>query len=554
MDELADLAAALSEADEETLAALVADLPDAAVHALLAATAAARVGEALPPDPAAQAQQLDPTYVLTAHVAYLARLLAAAVADVERGENRHLLVMMPPRMGKSTLVSLYLILWLLRRHPTWPYVITSHDGGLATGFGRAIQRVILDRPDLGIALERYPSAASEWATTAGGSVLSRGVRGSLTGRGARVLVVDDPVKDYVDAHSPIVREALWNWWLTVALGRLEPPYLVLVVMTRWHEDDFAGRLLSKDHEGDPSDWQVIRLPALAESREGEPDALERSADEPLLSPLLADETPQAARARWRSVKRAVGSYVWASTYQQRPAPARGAIFDAGWWHYWTSDPSKATQDGRVLYLDPSALLGATWLDSWDAAFKGTDSSDFVVGQRWCRKGADRFLLAQVRGRWSFTTTLESMRRWSDPASRFGSHVHLRLIEDKANGPAIIDTLRHEIAGLVAVSPEISKEARARAITPECESGNVFLPHPSDPGNEWVADLLSELRNFPHDANDDQVDALTQALLRLRAPGRGQVTVPGSLAGATRAWNGPRNIASAARSDLERKRA
>jgi predicted phage terminase large subunit-like protein len=175
------------------------------------------------------------------------------------------------------------------------------------------------------------------------------------------------------------------------------------------------------------------------------------------------------------------------------------------------------------------MVDGQWVDSWDMAFKDSEGGSWVVGQRWVRVNANRFLVAQQRGRWNFTKTIEKLEQWAltddQERSPWGNLVHQRLIEDKANGPAIIATLKDKIAGLKPVNPHSSKIARAQAITPEVESGNVYLPHPSDYGNEWVQDLLSELRNFPHDAADDQVDALTQALEHLRGNGRGQITNP-----------------------------
>lgn len=366
------------------------------------------------------------------------------------------------------------------------------------------------------------------------------------------MVIDDPVKDFVDAHSEVHRERLWNWWLSVAQTRLEPPYLVLVVMTRWHEDDFIGRLLSPEHEGNPKAWEYIRLGAIA----GENDILDRPEGDPLYSPLM-DETRAEALDRWADTRRSVGTYTWSALYQQTPSPARGAIFDSAWWRFWTRDPEKVTEDGRVVYLEPSELTGGHWLDSWDCAFKSSpkdaNSGGWVVGQRWVRSAANRYLIAQVRGRWSFTQTIAQMQRWAvtdNPGiSPCGHLVHERHIEERANGAAIIDTLKDHLSGIKAINPTISKEARARAVTPEIESGHVYLPHPSDPGNEWVQDLLSELRNFPHDMADDQVDALTQGLNGLRNSGRGGVTVPGRNPGQRLATMGaPRNIARAAMTD------
>lgn len=503
----------------------VQGLPPAVVALLLAR------GEGhadLPASPLAQARQIDSQYVERPHIRYLSDRLVQAVADVENGYSRRLLVSMPPRSGKSTLISLYLVVWLLRKHPDWAYILTSHDGGLATSWGRAIQQRLLESPHLGVSLARNPSAASEWSTTAGGTVISRGIRGSITGRGARVFIIDDPVKDFVDAHSALTREAAWNWWLSTASTRLEPPSLVLTVMTRWHEDDFAGRILSKDHEGDPADWEVVRLPALADSTD---DVLGRDLGQPLYSPLI-DETEDQAVRRWEDTKRSVGSYAFASMFQQRPAPAKGAIFDAESWRYWSTNPARATDDGRIVHVDPAVdLRGARWVDSWDCAFKGADDSDFVVGQRWAGLGPRRFLIAQKRGRWSFTETLDQMSDWLDAEhpiiNPYGRYVHERLIEDTANGTAIIDVLKERVPGIRPLTKSRSKEAYARAVTPEVEEGLVYLPHPDDPGNEWVIDLLDEVRNFPHAKHDDQVDALTQALLELRARGRGMATVPGA---------------------------
>lgn len=511
-------------------------------------------GAGIPPTPELQAVQLDPAYRVRDHISLMGAAIADAVRGVENGESRRIAVSVPPRSGKSTLLSLYGPLWLLRKHPEWKIIMAAHDGGLTTQWARSIRLMIEDNPGLGIVLERDGGAGSRWSTVEGGGMYATSVRGGLTGRGARVLIIDDPVRDFVEAHSIGSRENLWNWWLSVALTRLEPPSLVLAVMTRWHEDDFIGRLLSREYEGDPADWQKITLPAIAE----EGDVLGREPGDPLYSPM-ADEDRETALARWNDTKTAVGTYTFSAMYQQRPAPSRGAIFDAAWWRFWTTDPSLASADRRVVLLDPDTLADGKWLDSWDCAFKGEvqhDTGDgWVVGQRWVRKGADRYLIAQQRGRWSFTQTIAAMERWALPDDQFvspyGQYVHERLIEDRANGTAIIDVLKDRISGLKPINPTSSKESRARAVTPEVESGNVLLPHPSEPGYEWVADLLSELRNFPHDVADDQVDALTQGLSGLRMEGRGIITVPGRARGI--GWQQPRNIARTAASDLVKHR-
>lgn len=526
-EDLVDIIDLLDGLDDEAVLALVEGLPQGSVEALLGITASAS-SAILPDSPLAQARELDEGYRERAHLVYLATRLARAVEDVEAGITRRLVISMPPRSGKSLLTSVYLATWLLRLHSDWKIGLISHSPSLAVGWGRQVRRIVETHGSvLGLQIASDAGAASEWQTTDNGGIVSRSAPGqSITGLGFKVMLLDDIVKDFASAHSALQREAVWDWWLANAQTRLEPPALVVVVGTRWHEDDFIGRLLSPEYEGDPDEWEVISFPALAEAH----DVLGREPGQPLLSPLL-DETEEEAVGRWEEVRRSVGSYAWSALYQQRPAAAKGAIFDVGWWRYWTSTPEKATEDGRVVYLDPATLSGARWVDSWDMAFKAKDDSDYVVGQRWVQVGANRYLIAQSRARRTFTQTLTEMRRWGDPlligpdVPPCSRYVHERLVEDKANGTAILDTLKEEIPGLIPIDPTTSKQARARSITPEVEAGNVLLPLPSDPGNEWVTDLLAELRDFPTGAHDDQVDALTQALSRMRKAGTGSVVSP-----------------------------
>lgn len=502
----------------------------------------------IPTTLARQAVELNPGYRVRPHLQYLSDRISAAVSDVENGQSRMLAVSMPPRAGKSTLLSLYGPVWLLRRHPEWKIITAAYDGGLTADWAKQARELIEHRPQLGIALAADGGAGWHWGTQEGGGLRATSVRGGLIGRGAKVMIIDDPVKDFVDAHSSNARQALWDWWLSVAQTRLEQPYLVIVVMTRWHEDDFIGRLFSDESEGDPAQWERISLPAVADAPD---DVLQRAEGEPLYSPLV-DETRNEALDRWADVRRSVGTYTFSAMYQQHPSSPKGSIFDTSWWKFWSMDQNRATEDGRVVYLDPSSLVHGKWLDSWDCNFDKLDESagSWVVGQRWVRNQANRYLIAQQRDRWTFTQTLKHMEQWSESSdwarSPCGSLVHQRLIEKKANGAAIIDVLKDKISGLKPINPTESKEARARAVTPEVESGNVYLPHPSDPGNEWVHEFLTEVRDFPNGLADDQVDSMTQALSGLRLRGVGKATVPRGPARVV-------NIAQAAASDRNRYR-
>lgn len=441
-------------------------------------------------NPAALANGLDSKYQLRPHLEYLSGRLAQAVADVEQGQDRYLTVSMPPRMGKSVLSSIYLPTWILQSHPTWKIGLISHSPTLASSWGRQVRRTVEHNPGLGIDLASDAGAVTDWQTTEGGGVISRSVGQATAGLGFKVLLLDDVVRDFVAAHSETNRDSVWDWWLANSRTRLEPPSLVVAVGTRWHEDDILGRLLSKEHEGDPAQWEQIVFPAIAQGN----DVLGRSPGDPLISPLI-DESPDKALARWADIKQGVGSYAWAALYQQNPAPSKGSIFDVGWWQYWDPEDLPETFDREFT--------------SWDCAFKDTKTSDYVVGQHWGIKGPYRYLLDQVRGRWAFTETLAQMRQ-------FNKGIYEHLVEDKANGTAVIDTLKREISGLIPINPTNSKEARARAITPDIESKHVLIPRPK-PGS-WVVDFLDECRSFPSGAHDDQVDAMTQALSRVRSAG------------------------------------
>jgi predicted phage terminase large subunit-like protein len=205
-----------------------------------------------------------------------------------------------------------------------------------------------------------------------------------------------------------------------------------------------------------------------------------------------------------AMKRDLGTYGWNGQYQQDPTPPTGAVINIGWWRFWKR--KGPTEPGRSIIL-PSRFDEI--LQSWDMTFKEKSDTDFVVGQVWGRRGSDKFLLDQIRGRMNFPSTITAIRAMTAKWPR----ARLKLVEDKANGPAIIDTLRGQIPGLVAVNPMGDKVARAYAVSPDIEAGDVYIPDPSE--CPWVGDFLSEWTKFPKGDNDDQVDAGTQALKRLQ---------------------------------------
>ena len=216
-----------------------------------------------------------------------------------------------------------------------------------------------------------------------------------------------------------------------------------------------------------------------------------------------------------SLKRSLGSYPAAGQSQQRPAPAEGGLHKRHWWRFWQPQGADLPPvvvrypDGSLRPVEAVELPAAVeeQMQSWDCAFKDLETSDYVVGQVWARLGADCFLLDQVRDRMDCPTTVRSVReltaKWP--------YTFAKLVEDKANGPAVIQMLQHEIAGIIPVNPQGGKMTRAAAVSPLVEAGNIYLPHPQHA--PWVEEFIEECAAFPNGAHDDQVDAATQALLR-----------------------------------------
>lgn len=456
-----------------------------------ALTVLAATDRDLYPTPGALAAVLDSTTSVTAAL----ELLDRSLVDVAEGRCERLIWTMPPQEGKSFRVSRYFPLWMLLRNPDLRIVIASYEMGVARRWGRAIRNDILEHPELGLRVRADTSAAHEWQLDGHkGGVYACGVGGALTGRPSDLCLIDDPVKGRAEADSETYREHAWDWWTETARTRLAPHAPTVVVMTRWHEDDLAGRMVGQD----PAQWRAINIPAQCDTDD---DPLGRVPGEYLIS----------ARGRtteqWEQIKRDVGARAWTALYQGRPAPAEGGMLKRGWWRYDTAPAAYAKPDGTMWAHGMDTVIM-----SWDMAFKDTKSSDYVVGQVWGRRGAEVHLMDQVRDRLDFPATCRAVEalaaRWPQAT--------LKLIEDKANGPAVIAQLRRSVPGMVAVNPKDSKAARVAAVSPFIEAGNVYLPTPERA--PWIGGYLEECASFPNATHDDQVDAMTQAVARLLLSG------------------------------------
>ena len=415
---------------------------------------------------------------------------------VKKKESPRLIITMPPRHGKSQLVSRHFPSWGLGVDPDTSIIAASYSASLAKRFNKNVQNII----ESDIYREIFPNTSftersekvrfvkrrktyvktMEFFEVPGfeGSLRSVGVEGGITGMGADILIIDDPFKDRKSADSPTVRESVWDWYTSTAYTRLSPGGGVLVTVTRWHENDLVGRLVDAMKQEGGDQWEIINYPAIAER--DEPHRKKGEALHPGRYPL----------EMLLRIKHNIGSYDWGSLYQQHPTPRGGGVFKAKWIRHWTECPKVFD---RVI-------------QSWDFTFKDSENSDNVSGQVWGQLGSNFYLLDNDTARMDFVSQVRAMQRMS---SKWPEALE-KVVEDKANGPAIISAIGSRIPGIVPYTPRGSKTARAYSVSPLFEAGNVYLP-PMDEEHPWVKKYVDELLAFPNAEHDDQVDSTTQAL-------------------------------------------
>lgn len=402
-------------------------------------------------------------------------LLTYIQREVRKGGAK-IIINAPPRHGKSEAISHWFPAWWLDWNPSGRVILGSYSDTFAVKWGLAVRDEFMPHKETLTRIRQDKSKAGDWQTTAGGGMRSVGAGGSVTGHGGDLVLIDDPHKDWAEAMSFAAREKVHDWIEGTIAPRLEPGGSIILMQTRWHEDDETGRLLSKVDE----DWQVLRFPALSE---GDGDMLGRTVNEALCPERYPAEVLEQIRI-------ARGSYRWAGLYQQRPAPHKGGIVKREWFQRWTHGtiPSEAEW---FLVIDPTQ--------------KSTGTSYFVA-QVWAwlpSFPAKYWLVEQFRERVSFLESIKVVLRLKNQYPQIADVV----VEESANGPAIIDTLKTNIPGLQPKSVHASKEARLIAVSGIVESGAVSVPAESD----WVDGFISEVVTFPNAANDDQVDAMTLAL-------------------------------------------
>jgi predicted phage terminase large subunit-like protein len=388
--------------------------------------------------------------------------------------NARLILNAPPRHGKSLTTSHWLPTWYLDTWPKKRVGLASYGGDFASDWGKSVRDEFLMNSQTWTKLRTDSKAMGSWLTTEDGGMKCAGVGGPLTGRGFDLVIIDDPHKNWEEAMSPQARERVIEWFNATLYTRLEPDASIIVIQTRWHEEDLTGYLLEQHQD----DWELVSYPALAED---DSDILSRQEGEALCPERYSAE-------RLRQMEKTMGSFIFAGLYQQRPAPLMGGMVKKDWFKYYDTLPEDIEE----------------YIQTWDLTFKATGTS-YVVGQVWARKGANIYAVDCVRSKLGFQDQVKAILNLT---SRY-PQAKTKIIEDAADAQAVKATLQDHVRGIVLSPAKGSKEARLAACLGSIESGNVFLPARA----EWIDQFINEVTTFPNAVNDDQVDAMTLALNR-----------------------------------------
>ena len=404
--------------------------------------------------------------------------------DVVDRKSPRLMLFMPPRHGKSTLASITFPAWHLGRNPKHEFISCSYSGSLAMAFSRKVRHLLREPLYKNVftdaKLDPTSQSVESWLTTKGGGYVAAGVGGGITGKGAHVFVIDDPVKNREDAESDFNRDLVWDWYTSTAYTRLAPGGGMLVILTRWHDDDLAGRLLRATAEG-ADEWEVVKYPALAEKEEEFRETGEALHPERYNLDALT------------KIQKAIGPRDWSALYQQNPVSDEGEYFTRSMIQYF--DFKEVDFERMKFYC------------AWDLAIGQRDRNDYSVGMVM---GVDEYerlhVVDVVRGRYDGFELVERIldlyEKWKPLAVGIEKgHIEMAIgpfLEKRVQERRLYEAYFYPLK-----TGRRDKEARARAIQGRMQQGMVFFP--KDP--VWSGPLVAELLRFPNGTHDDQVDSL-----------------------------------------------
>jgi len=412
------------------------------------------------------------------------RHIAKKFNDLASGKITRLIVNMPPRHTKSEFASFLLPAWMVGRQPKLKIIQATHTGELAIRFGRKAKHLIDSEEYAKIfktTLQEDSKAAGRWETSQGGEYFAAGVGGAITGRGADLLIIDDPHSEQ-DALSPNAMENAYEWYTSGPRQRLQPGGKIVLVMTRWSTKDLTGILLNNQKEVKGDHWDVVEFPAILDH--GTPVWPEY---------WKLDELEK--------VKATLPVQKWNAQWMQKPTSEEGAIIKREWWRPWKSK-----------YIPPLQHV----IQSYDTAFLKSETADYSAITTWGvffpseDQGAQLMLLDAVKGRYEFPElrrkALEQYKYWEPETV---------LVEAKASGLPLTYELRKMDIPVVNFTPSKGndKHARVNSVAPLFESGMIWAPE-----QKFAEEVIEECAAFPHGDHDDLVDSMTQAVMRFRQGG------------------------------------
>ncbi len=431
-------------------------------------------------------EKVWPTFISGAHH----KRMAEAFERVARGECKRLIINMPPRHTKSEFASYLLPAWFLGKFPNKKVIQTSHTAELAVGFGRKVRNLVDSEvyhdnfPDL--ALQADSKAAGRWNTSKGGDYFAIGVGGAVTGKGADLLIIDDPHSEQeaaLAAVNPEVYDKVYEWYTSGPRQRLQPGGAIVIVMTRWAQRDLTGQVLKNAALRGENDWEVIEFPAILPS------------GNPLWPQFWSIAELEALRQELPNSK-------WQAQYQQNPVGNESAIVKRDWWQWWEEDDPP-----RCDFI----------LQSWDTAFEKHQRADYSAGTTWGifdnPKDGNRPNIILLN---TYKKRVEWVDLKKDVLQEYKEYdPDALIIEKKATGAPLIYELRAMGIPVQEFTPSKGQDkiARLNAVSDIIASGKVWVPR-----TRWAEELVDEIAAFPSGEHDDLVDATTLALMRFRQGG------------------------------------
>jgi len=425
-------------------------------------------------------------YVYNRHGEFICEIVNNAIDKRDamiRGEikmeNQYIMLSMPPRHGKSMHITETLPSYVMQKYNKFKVILTAYSSTLAHDFARAnVTKIKQNLFDVSVDADNQERTYLD----NGSECIKAGILGGITGKGAHLLIIDDPIKTAEEARSETHREKVWKEWISSLSTRLEQAAIVIVIMTRWHEDDLCGRLLNNEY-AEPLPWNVINMPLEAE----ENDPLGRQVGEPLWPDRYGYDFIEVRRRYPEDFN---------ALYQGRPTSQEGNVIKKEWF-----------ENEKNWYIPKHEFVSKIPIMcmSVDATFKDTSKSDKVAIGIWGKLHNNFYLIDELNARMDFLATLQAIRNFKEQYPSIG----MIFVEDKANGSAIINVLSKELTGIVPVNPLGGKESRLQSVLPYLVS-NVKLPR----NKSFVNSMLQEWYSFPNGVHDDSVDEMTQALSQM----------------------------------------